>query len=369
MKKAAERVFLAMSDVKTIRWGILSTARIATKVVEAINAVEGSEVIAAASRSAERAASWSAENAIERSYGDYQALLDDDELDAIYIPLPPSMHAEWTIRAAEAGKHVICEKPIAINATEADEMAAACREHQVQLMDATMWVHHPRSADMLRPITDGTLGEMRRVTSAFGFVIEPYLTQKPPHMARDPKTGKASLESVMNHELRFRRELGGGALLDTGWYCVRVALWAFGDLPHEVFAKARYRNDVDINLSGLMVYDDDRVAAIDCGYDLAPRKWFEVAGTAGTLVCDDFLNPFDPDRPRFWVHDEPGKATATISAPEIQEQNMVHNFNQIIRSGQLDDHWPAVSIANQRICDALAKSARSGKVVALEGSS
>jgi len=276
------------------------------------------------------------------------------------------MHAEWTIRAAGAGKHVICEKPIAMNAAEAEEMAAACREHNTQLMDATMWVHHTRSADMLRSIKDGTLGEMRRVTTAFGFMIAPYLTQKPPHMARDPNTGEASLERVMHHELRFRRELGGGALLDTGWYCVRVVLWAYGELPREVFAKARYRNDVDVNLSGLMWYDTDRVASIDCGYDLASRKWFEVTGTEGTLVCDDFLGPVNPDRPRYWLHEQPGAANETISAPEVQEQNMVHNFNQIIRSGQLDVHWPNVSIANQRICDALDKSARSGKVVAID---
>ena len=161
-----------MSANKTIRWGILSTARIATKVSQAINAVDGAEVAAVASRTTQRAASWAEQHGIGRSYGDYQALLDDDELEAIYIPLPPSMHAEWTIRAAESGKHVICEKPIAISATQAEEMAAACRENNVQLMDATMWVHHPRAADMLQPIQDGTLGEMRRVTAPFGFVVE-----------------------------------------------------------------------------------------------------------------------------------------------------------------------------------------------------
>ena len=352
-----------MSELNTIRWGILSTARIATKVSQAINATPGAEVAAVASRSADRAASWAKQHGIRRSYESYQALLDDDELEAIYIPLPPSMHAEWTIRAAEAGKHVICEKPIAINVTQAEEMAAACRENNVQLMDATMWVHHPRAADMLRPIQDGTLGEMRRVTAAFGFVIEPYLEQKPPHLARDPDTGQVNLEEIVNHELRFQRDLGGGALLDTGWYCVRVALWAFGDLPRQVFAKARYRHDVDINLSGLMWYDNDRVAAIDCGYDLAVRKWFEIAGTKGSLVCDDFLNPWNPEKPRFWVHEEPGKADERVSTAAIQEQCMIENFCDIIRSGQLDPTWPAASIANQRICDALDESARSESVV------
>lgn len=355
-----------MNDSPTVRWGILGTARIATKVAGAINATEGARVAAVASRCAERAAEWAGDHGIERSYGNYQALLDDDELDAIYIPLPPSMHAKWTIRAAEAGKHVICEKPIAMNAAEAEEMAAACRENNVQLMDATMWVHHPRSADMLRPISDGTLGEMRRVTAAFGFVIDPYLEQKPPHMARDRETGQASPADIAAHELRFQRELGGGSLLDTGWYCVRVALWAFGDLPREVFAKARYRNDVDMSFSGLMWYDDDRVASFDCGYDLATRKWFEVTGTQGTLVCDDFLTPWNPDRPRFWLHETPGEANETVSAPAIQEQLMIHNFCEIIRSGQLDNHWPDVSIANQRICDALDTSARNGRVVAIK---
>lgn len=355
-----------MTDKPTIRWGILSTARIATKVVAAIDATDGAEVTAAASRSAERASAWSKQHGIGRSYGEYRSLLDDDDLDAVYIPLPPSMHAEWTIRAAEAGKHVLCEKPIAISATQAEEMAAACRENNVQLMDATMWVHHPRSADMMRPIADGTLGELRRVTSAFGFVIEPYLTQKPPHTAVDPQTGETTLETVIAHELRFQRELGGGALLDTGWYCVRVALWAFEDLPRRVFAMARYRHDVDINLSGMMWYDKDRTASFDCGYDLAQRKWFEVVGTNGSIVCDDFLNPWDLERPRFWIHDEPGQTKEVLSASPIQEQLMIENFCEIVRSGELDESWPAVSIANQRICDALDKSARSGQVVEID---
>ena len=253
-----------------------------------------------------------------------------------------------------------------MNATEAEEMAAACREQNVQLMDATMWVHHARSQDMLRPIKDGTLGELRRVTSAFGFVLEPYLKEKPPHMARDPNSGEISMESVIAHELRFQRKLGGGSLRDAGWYCIRVALWTFEDLPREVFAKARYRNDVDTNLSALMWYDNDRVASFDCGYDLAPRKWFEVAGTKASLVCDDFLNPWNVQQPCYWLHEQPGQANKTISAPEIQEQNMIRNFNQIVRSGQTDDQWPTVSVANQRICDALDLSARKGTIVSVK---
>ena len=163
----------------TVRWGILSTARIATKVASAIHATAGAEVTAVASRTKERAELWAREHNVGNSYGNYEALVEDEQLDAIYVPLPPSMHAEWTIRCAEAGKHVLCEKPLAMSAAEAQEMADACRANNVQLMDATMWVHHPRASDMLAPIQNGTLGELRRVTSAFSFDIEPYLNNKP----------------------------------------------------------------------------------------------------------------------------------------------------------------------------------------------
>jgi len=355
-----------MNRTKTVRWGILGTARIATQVAGAIGATPGAEVAAVASRSTKRAEIWAKQHGVARSYGNYWAMLDDEGLDAIYIPLPPSMHAEWTIRCAEAGKHVLCEKALAMNASEGEEMAAACRENDVQLMDATMWVHHPRAADMLRPIQNGTIGELRRVTSAFSFMIEPYLKNNPPHMAGDPQTGSVSFDRIVANELRFQRGLGGGALFDLGWYNVRVALWAFGDLPSRVSATARYRYDVDINLSATMWYDDDRVAAFDCGYDVSRRKWFEVVGTAGSVVCDDFLRPWDVERPRFWIHHESGQPQEHVSAAPIQEQCMIDRFCQIVRSGELDASWPSITIANQRVCDAVAKSARSGEIVEVQ---
>ncbi|MCH7728732.1 MAG: Gfo/Idh/MocA family oxidoreductase [Planctomycetes bacterium] len=350
-------------EQSTVRWGILSTARIATKVASAIHATAGAEVTAVASRTKERAELWAREHDVAASYGNYEALVEDEQLDAIYIPLPPSMHAEWTIRCAEAGKHVLCEKPLAMNVAEAQEMADACRANNVQLMDATMWVHHPRASDMLAPIQNGTLGELRRVTSAFSFDIEPYLNDKPPHMARDPESGKASPEAVLANELRFQRELGGGALMDLGWYNVGVALWALEDLPTRVFATARYRHDVEINLSAMMWYDDDRIVTFDCGYDQSLRKWFEVVGTAGSLVCDDFLNPWNSERPRFWLHDKSGQATEHVAAPVNQEQRMIERFCEIVRSGELDDTWPNISVANQRVCDAIGASARREEVV------
>jgi len=352
-----------MDQPATIHWGILGTARIATKIAAAIDATAGSKVTAVASRTKERAELWARQHGIANSHGSYEALIDDPQVDVVYVPLPPSLHAEWTIRCAEAGKHVLCEKPLAMTAAEGEEMAATCRANNVQLMDATMWVHHPRAADMLRPIQDGTLGELRRVTSAFGFAIEPYLKDNPPHPAIERQTGTAKPDRIAANEFRFQRQLGGGALMDLGWYNVRVALWALGDSPRRVFATARYRNDVDLNLSALMWYDNDRMASFDCGFDLSLRKWFEVVGTAGSLVCDDFLRPWDSQRARFWLHDVAGRAQEHVSTTVNQEQCMIDRFCQIVRSGELDDTWPTVSVANQRICDAINTSAREERVV------
>ena len=357
-----------MNQPASVLWGILGTARIATKVAAAIDATEGSEVIAVASRSQERADFWSRQHGIAGSYGSYEALIDDPQVEAVYVPLPPSLHAEWTIRSAEAGKHVLCEKPLAMTVADAEEMAAACRANNVQLMDATMWVHHPRAADMLRPIQAGTLGQLRRVTSAFGLALEPYLLRNPPHRAYEAQTGKATSDRIAANEFRFQRQHGGGAMLDLGWYNVRAALWALGGLPQRVFATARYRNDVDMNLSALMWYDNDRMASFDCGFDLSPRKWLEVVGTAGSLVCDDFTRPWDSQRPRFWLHGEGGKAEEHFSAAVNQEQCMIDRFCQIVRSGELDDTWPHISIANQRVCDAIAASARQERAIEVEES-
>ena len=333
-----------MNDgLQTVRWGIMGTARIATRVSRAIHAVEGAEASVIASRSGERADSWGSEHDIPHSLEGYQALLDDQTLDAIYIPLPPSMHHEWTIKAAELGKHVLCEKPIAMNASQAEEMAAACRENNVQLMDSTMWVHSPRARDMKRVIESGQLGELSRVTSAFTIMLDP-----------------------IEDELRYDRQRGGGSLMDLGWYNIRATLWAFDSLPERVLGSGQYQNDVDMRFSATLWYPGDAMASFDCAFNLTRRKWFEIIGTEGTVVCDDFLAPWDPDRPRYWTHDAEGASREHVSEPLIQEECMVDSFCQIVRSGQLESHWPQVAIDNQRVCDALDKSARSGQFVEID---
>ncbi len=353
-----------MSDVsRTIHWGILGTARIARKVAAAIHATRDAEVTAVASRDLDRATSWAAEHGVDRSYGSYDELLADDQIEAVYVPLPPSMHAEWSIKAAQAGKHVLCEKPLATNADEAQAIVAACQENNMQLMDATMWVHHPRADDMRRVI-DAELGDVLRVTSAFSLNLERYLPMNPSHLA--PSDATHGMSESTSWELRLRPDLGGGSLGDLGWYCVRAILWTFGELPQRVFATARWFNGVDLGLSAMLWFEGDRMASFDCGYDMATRKWFEVTGTRQSLVCDDFVGPNDSDRMRFWTHAPPDRAVEHQSATPIQEQCMVERFCGIVRSGQFDPHWPEVALANQRVCDAVLQSAKTGGIVDLD---
>lgn len=343
---------------RTIRWGILGTARIATKVGRAIAQAEGSTIAAVASRDRERAQAWIAAHTgatggaeagflsfeqPPRAYGDYEALLADPDVDAVYIPLPPSLHAEWTIKAAERGKHVLCEKPLALSVAETRAMADACRACGVQLMDGVMWVHHERTAAMGRVLRSGTLGKLRRVTSAFSFDARDFAADN----------------------IRFQRTLGGGSLGDLGWYCVRATLWAFGSLPRRVFGSARYRDDVDLNFSALLWFDGERMASFDCAFDTTMRKWFEIAGTDGSLVCDDFVMPREPAKARFWVHDREGKAVQEDHPGGIQEVRMIETFAGIIRSGRLEQGWVDDALATQRVCDALDRSARAGEPVDL----
>jgi predicted dehydrogenase len=328
---------------RQIRWGVLSTARIATKVCRAMHRAEGAEVVAVASRDAERARRWAAEHDVGRSYGSYEQLLEDGELDAVYIALPPSMHAEWTIRAAEAGKHVLCEKPLAANLGEAERMVGACHRHGVQLMDGVMWKHHARTAAMRGQIERGELGRLRRVTSAFTFCWDPF----------------------PEDNIRLQRKLAGGSLGDLGWYCVAASLWAFGDLPTRVWATARYYRDVEVSLSGFLWFEGDRVASFDCGFDTLLRKWFEIAGTEGSLVCDDFTGPHDVDRPRYWAHDATGASTEHVVTDAAQEVRMIERFSRLARDGAIDGSWPAESLRVQRVCDALGESARRGTPIEL----
>ena len=178
-----------------LRFGVLSTANIGRAAVNpAIQAARNAELVAVASRDGERAREFAAQGAIPRHHGSYEALLDDPEIDALYIPLPNSLHREWAIRAAEKGKHVLCEKPLALTAAEGREMAAAADAHRVKLMEAFMYRFHPRTEKVIELVRGGRIGELRAIRSAFTFRL------------------------TRPDNIRLKPELGGGALMDVGCY-------------------------------------------------------------------------------------------------------------------------------------------------------
>lgn len=324
-----------------LRFGILGTARIAEKVGHAICAASNATLHVIGSRDADRAAAWASEHNAANSVGSYDAVLADPDVDAVYIPLPPSMHAEWTIKAAEAGKHVLCEKPLAGNSAEARQMVDACATHGVQFMDGVMWLHHPREEQMREVIQSGALGELKHLAAAFTF--------------RWP--------TVPDNDFRTKREYGGGSLLDLGWYCVGAALWAFGEMPERVFGSGRFRNGVDMHFNGLLWFPDNKTASVDCGFDTVMRRWFEIAGTERSLVCDDFTRPWKVEKPRFWIHEPDGSADERVSESPVQEVSMVEQFSAAVLAGQLRIDWPERALQTQVVCEALDRSARTGEVV------
>ena len=246
--------------------------------------------------------------------------------------------------AAEHGKHVLCEKTACSEGlTKRVAMADACRQNGVQLMDGVMWVHHDRTAAM----KEKNNRRHARKTSPSNSGVHFQLGHNP------------CWEYPCNEGIR-----GVGSLGDLGYYCVRAILWAFEQIPTQVFATARYKVGVDFNLAGILWFDDERIATLDCGFDTGLRKWFEVAGTRASVVCDDFTVPTSEDTARFWVHGPDGNEQNTVEGC-VQEVKMIERFSRIVRSGNLEAQWPDVAVNTMRVCDALLESDRRKEVIKL----
>ncbi|MBT8395595.1 MAG: Gfo/Idh/MocA family oxidoreductase, partial [Gemmatimonadetes bacterium] len=226
-----------MTDRK-LSWGVISTAKIGQRAVNpAIQASSNGELLAVASRDAGKARAFAEEAGIPTSYGSYQALLDDPSIDAVYNPLPNSLHREWTIRAVEQGKHILCEKPLALDAAECREMEAAAAANGVKLMEAFMYRFHPRTERVLEMVREGEVGDIRQIRSSFTFPLD-----RP-------------------DDIRWDRELGGGALMDVGCYCINVSRTLAGREPVEVRAMANFRDGgVDQQMAGSLRFEDGLLA-------------------------------------------------------------------------------------------------------------
>jgi D-xylose 1-dehydrogenase (NADP+, D-xylono-1,5-lactone-forming) len=324
-----------------LRWGILGVAHNNKRLLPAFARSTHAELRAIASRSLERAQAAVAAAGIPTAYGSYERLLDDPAIDAIYNPLPNSLHVEWTMRAAERGKHILCEKPMAPTAAEAQKVVDFCRAMGVRLMDGFAWPHHPRTARLRELLDSQRLGEVRRVTGAFTFAMSPL----------DPTN------------IRLRPELGGGSLLDVGCYAVYGIRWAFGTEPLRAYTTATRQYGVDIEMSGTLWFAGGRVGAFDCGFTLPSRGWLEIAGTEGVVSVPEMWQP--PGRARFIVQlkGRPAEEVAVEGVDQILP--MLENFSRAVLDGRPVSPPPEEAVRTLRVLDALAVSAREGRVVSV----
>ena len=327
-----------MSENQVTRFGVIGTGRITRRLVADLQSTPNVEVVAVASRTVERARWCADQYGVVAAIEGYQALLDRDDVDAVYISLPPSMHLEWSVAAARAGKHVLCEKPLALSSQEATVIDLACRQHGVRWMDATGWLHHERTDAFVPWIRDGRLGRIGHVSAAVSF-YQPF----------------------QSGDHRLDLSLGGGCVLDLGWYTCGLARFVTGGLPHAVMADAVWLSGVPQRLTAMLWFDDDVTATLSCGYDTATRKWFEVAGSVASLICDDFTRPWADRPPRCWIHDASGKVESHAFAGS-QERNMIA---RLIGEQPLESYHRQ-SLDTHRMLDAINQSLEQKSRVELE---
>ncbi len=321
----------------SLNWGILSTANIGrAAVIPAIRASRNGALTAVASRDSATARDFAAANGIPEHHGSYEALLRADTVDAVYIPLPNSLHREWTIKAAERGKHILCEKPLALTASECREMAAAAAANGVTLMEAFMYRFHPRIERVEALIHDGAIGALRSIRSTFTFRLT-----KPGNIRLDPA-------------------LGGGALMDVGCYCVNVSRTLAGREPVEVQAWAAFGpSGVDLELAGTMRFDGGLLAQFDCALTMERREHVEVAGTDGSIELRSAFLPGTADTAVIQHRGRDPSVEHPVTGDD-QYRLMVEHFADCALHHRPVRYPAGKAAANLRVIEALYRSARHG---------
>ena len=356
--------------MKQLRIGFLSTAGIGRKNWKAISNSGNCVVAAVASRDVEKSRAFIRECQAENPFanvptalGSYEALMASPEVDAIYIPLPTGLRKEFVLRAAAAGKHIVCEKPCATDATELAEMLAACEKHSVQFMDGVMFMHSPRLARIREILDDDqSVGQIRRIASAFSFYPG---------------------EEFFNTNIRANGALEpAGCLGDLGWYCIRFALWTMNwQLPEAVAGKILNQSEnlpgrpsAPTEFSAELFYPGGVTVQFYASFLAAKQQWVHVSGQKGWLLVPDFIHPFNSYEPRFEVNEKfitvasdvkcpPGVDPAEFGHATAQDARMWRNFANQIHSGRLNDDWPMWSLKTQRVLDACHEAALHGATV------
>jgi predicted dehydrogenase len=325
-----------MSDMK-LRWGVISTANIGRWAVNpAIQASSNGELVAVASRNAETASEFARQWDIPVAHGSYDALLADDGIDAVYIPLPNSLHRDWTIKAAEAGKHVLCEKPLGLTEAECLAMSGAAEASGVTFMEAFMYRFHPRTEMVLQMIRDGVVGDLKMIQSVFTFRLK-----NPDNIRLDPT-------------------LGGGSLMDVGCYCVNISRTAAGREPVEAQATAiAAASGVDEMMAGTLRFADDLLASFQCGLSTKRREAYEIGGTDACLRVQDAFLPGKGDAVIEEHRDGDEPVIHTVDGVD-EYQCMVEHFADCVLNGKSPRYTAAEAAMNMRVIEALYASVQAG---------
>jgi xylose dehydrogenase (NAD/NADP) len=323
---------------KKLRWGILGCAGIAKRaVIPGIQQSQTGEVAAIASRSEDNARKTAEELNIPTAYGSYEALLSDETIDAIYIPLPNHLHKEWTIKAAQAGKHVLCEKPIALNAEEAAEMVAACQQAGVKLVEAFMHRHHPRYAMIQQIIQSGEIGQVRGIHGAFTF---------------------NSSKNAGN--VRFNQDMGGGSLYDVGVYPISTARMLLGQEPEAATVHAFFspeHDNVDMMASGILEFPGGVALTFDCGMWAAGRNVLEVLGTDGRIEVPCAYVSRQNAEDHFFVIVNGERRE--VEVPYVNQYALqADDFGRSVLEGSALKYESSDALLNMRVIDACMRSAK-----------
>ena len=318
-----------------LRWGLLSTARINRRLIPAIRAAEGAELVAVASRDRARAEAYARQWGIPRAWGDYEALLTDPQVDVVYISLPNSLHAEWTIRAAQQGKHVLCEKPLALSVEQVDRIMDAAESAGVVIAEAVMYLYHPLLQKAQRLVKAGAIGQATLARAAFTFFLDRL------------------------HDVRWKPDLGGGSLWDVGSYPVSFIRWMVGE-PEEVFGwQTLSAGGVDTAFAGILRYDNGILAHFDSGFRQQFYLQAQVTGTEGTLTLK---RPFLMTPESHLVLQRAGEEERAVAGPaQDPYQCEVEALTAAVLDGTPLPVPLDLSRANVATLAALYRSARAGK--------
>ena len=323
-----------------LRWGLLCTARINRAVIPPIRSSRKSQLVAVASRDAERASAYASTWGIPRFFSSYEALLEDPDIDVVYISLPNSMHAEWSIKAMQMGKHVLCEKPITTRSSDLEEVAEVALKSGRIITEAFMYRHHPQTLRVKEMIDNGEVGSLQLIQGTFGFL------------------------NTRSSDPRFDPALGGGSLWDVGCYPISYACYLTGQMPIEVFGhQVTGATGIDVLYTGYLFFPSGTICQFDCSFSSEPRARLDLTGDKGTINIPE---PYKPGKQtKLYVQKSGEKRTIDLKGKELYLGEIEDIENAILEGTQ-----PRLSLMESKqtiqTIEALYKSSRLSRPVKLQ---